>query len=549
MAINCPVRLVKAFKCSTVIKETKSFLFAEVSVATYLLGVDVGTTGSKAILLTLDGNVVVSASTEYQTSMPRPLWAEQDPRDWWRATVASIRRVLSTAEKNAQVVSVGLTGQMHGLVLLDKLGNVLRPCIMWNDQRNSAQCEAIAQKIGAQTLLDWIGNPILPGFTAPKVLWVREHEPKIYGEIARVLLPKDYVRYRLTGDYATEVSDASGTALFDVRHRRWSENMLAALDLPHAWMPQCFESSIVSAKVSSAAADETGLAAGTPVIGGSSDQAAQAIGTGIVHEGVTSITIGTSGVVFAQSDTYRAEPHGRLHAFCHAVPEKWHLMGVMLSAGGSFRWYRDALGGHEKEIAKRTGRDVYDVLTSEAARVPAGCEGLLFLPYLTGERTPYPDPNARGVFFGLTARHSKAHMTRAVLEGVSFGLRDSLELMRALKVPIRQVRASGGGARSALWRQILADVFAMEIATVDVTEGAAYGAALLAGVGAGVYPSVESACDRLVKITGVDAPGPSNSLYSEYYAQYRALYPKLKSEFQAMARLVERQQYDGGAEK
>jgi xylulokinase len=429
---------------------------------------------------------------------------------------------------------------MHGLVLLDAQGEVLRPCIMWNDQRTAAQCAAITEKVGLENVLRLTGNPILPGFTAPKIVWVRENEPEVYANVAKALLPKDYVRYRLTGGFFGEVSDASGTSMFDVGQRRWSEEMLQALEVPREWLPEVTESPEVSARISVGAAAETGLLEGTPVVGGGGDQAAQAVGTGIIAEGVVSATLGTSGVVFAASDSYRVEPQGRLHAFCHAVPGKWHLMGVMLSAAGSFRWYRDILCEVERAQEAETGRDAYDILTEAAAEVAPGCEGLLFLPYLTGERTPYPDPNARGVFFGLTLRHSKPHLTRAVLEGVSYGLLDSLELMRALGLSIEQVRASGGGARSSLWRQILADVFDAEIVTVNVTEGAAYGAALLAGVGAGVYADVTSACEAALRLTGRTAPGPAVSVYADYYPRYRALYPALAPEFAAIAEVVSR---------
>jgi xylulokinase len=505
----------------------------------YVLGIDVGTTGAKALLVNETGQVVASATTEVPMSTPQPLWAEQDPADWWAATVRSIRRALEAAGvEPGQVVGVGLTGQMHGLVLLDAHGEVLRSCIMWNDQRTAAQCAAITREVGAANVLRLTGNPVLPGFTAPKIAWVREHEADVHGKIAKVLLPKDYVRYRLTGGFFSEVSDASGTSLFDVGRRRWSDEMLQAVGVPRPWLPEVTESPVVSARVHPPAARQTGLLAGTPVVGGGGDQAAQAVGTGIVVEGVVSATIGTSGVVFAASDTYRVEPEGRLHAFCHAVPGMWHLMGVMLSAGGSFRWYRDALGGPEQAQASKEGRDPYDLLAEAAAQVPPGCEGLLFLPYLTGERTPYPDPNARGVFFGLTLRHGKAHLTRAVLEGVTYGLRDSLELMQALGLSIAQVRASGGGARSPLWCQILADVFDADIVTVNVTEGAAYGAALLAAVGAGVYGSVAEACRAAIRVAGSTSPGPAVPVYAEYYPRYRALYPALAPQFEAMAGVV-----------
>ncbi|MBC7224482.1 MAG: xylulokinase, partial [Anaerolineae bacterium] len=421
---------------------------------TFFLGVDVGTTGAKAVLVDESGQALATATHEYPMFTPRPLWVEQDPEDWWTATVKSVRQVLAEQEvRPDEVAGVGLTGQMHGLVLLDEGGHVLRPCIMWNDQRTGPQCEAITREVGAEAVLHLTGNPILPGFTAPKIRWVQEHEPETFARTAKVLLPKDYVRYRLTGAFFSEVSDASGTSLFDVGRRQWSEEMLRALGIPRAWLPEVTESPVASAQVSQDAAKATGLVAGTPVVGGAGDQAAQAVGTGIIREGLASVTLGTSGVVFASSEVYRVEPQGRLHAFCHAVPGKWHLMGVMLAAGGSLRWYRDALGEPERQRAQEDGRDPYDVLLADAEQVPAGCEGLIFLPYLSGERTPHPDPHARGVFFGLTLRHRKPHMTRAVVEGVSFGLRDSLELMRSLGLSIQEVRVSGGGARSPLWRQ------------------------------------------------------------------------------------------------
>jgi xylulokinase len=383
--------------------------------------------------------------------------------------------------------------------------------------------------------LQLTGNAVLPGFTAPKIVWVRQNEPNVYERAAHILLPKDYVRFCLTGEYATEVSDASGTSLLDVAHRRWSKEMLTALELPADWLPRCTESTEVSGRISASAAQATGLKAGTPVVGGGGDQAAQAVGSGIVKAGVISVTSGTSGVVFAHSETYAAEAQGRLHAFCHAVPGKWHLMGVMLSAGGSFRWLRDSIGDVERATALLTGDDPYDLLTREAALAPVGSEGLLFLPYLTGERTPYPDPQARGAFVGLTLRHGRRHLVRAVLEGVSFGLRDSLELVRGLGVPIEQVRASGGGARSSLWRQIQADVFGAELVLVNVTEGAAYGAALLAGVGAGTFANVAEAVTQTVRVTDRTLPIAGNvKQYQKLYPVYRSLYPALQPTFQAL---------------
>ncbi len=454
------------------------------------LGVDVGTTGAKALLVDAKGHVKASATHEYPMSHSQPLWAEQDPNDWWEATQRSIEQV-----DDGRVEAIGLTGQMHGLVLLDKKGEVLRPCIMWNDQRTEAQCAAITAKAD---VLDLTGNPVLPGFTAPKIVWVREHEPEVYVRVAKVLLPKDYVRYRLTGEFFSDVSDASGTSLFDVKNRAWSDTMLDAVEIPRAWLPEVTESAEVSAKV------RVGPLEGTPVVGGAGDQAAQAVGAGIVVEGLVSVTLGTSGVVFAASDTYRVDP--RLHSFCHAVHNKWHLMGVMLSAGGSLRWYRDVIGGVP-----------YDRLIAGAAE---HSDGVIFLPYLSGERTPHPDPHAKGVFFGLTLRHTKAQLTRAVLEGVAFGLRDSLELMRAQGLSFEQVRVTGGGAKSALWCQILADVFNTQIVTVGVTEGAAYGAALLAMA---EHPEPELSEPIL--------PRHDAAKYEETYRRYRALYPALMEHF------------------
>ena len=508
----------------------------------HLLGLDVGTSGAKALLVAEDGAVVASATIEYPLDTPRPLWAEQNPADWWAASAGAIRRVIEGSGVAAgDVAAVGLTGQMHGLVLLDAAGDVLRPCILWNDQRTGTECDEITRAVGASRVLELTGNPVLAGFTAPKIAWVRKHEPDALARTARALLPKDYVRWQLTGEFLSDVSDASGTSLFDVGQRAWSAEMLKAVGVPRAWLPEVTESPVASARVSAAAARETGLAEGTPVAAGAGDQAAQAVGTGIVEEGVASVTIGTSGVVFAHSDAYRAEPEGRLHAFCHAVPGAWHLMGATLSAGGSLRWYRDALCESEKARAASEGSEAYDLMLEDAASAPAGCEGLFFLPYLTGERTPHADPDARGAFVGLTLRHGKAHLTRAVIEGVSYALRDSLELMRALGLEPREVRASGGGAKSAFWRQILADVFGQAISTVSSTEGAAFGAALLAGVSAGVYSSVKDACARTIRVTESTAPdAEASSAYADYYPRFRALYPALAKEFKAITKVVEK---------
>lgn len=504
-----------------------------------LLGIDVGTSACKALLIDADGVVAASAMVNYSMSTPRPQWAEQNPDDWWRAAVSSIRQVLHSVDPR-RVVAIGLTGQMHGLVLLDERGSILRPCIMWNDQRAGRQCQAITTEIGGPRLLDLVGNPMLPGFTAPKIVWVRENEPDVYARVARVLLPKDYLRYRLTGVFVTEMSDASGTALLDIQHRRWSSEILDALDIPSSWLPECFESVVPSACISHDASEETGLPEGIPVVGGGGDQAAQAVGSGVISDGIVSVTLGTSGVVFAASRSYRRESSGRLHAFCHAVPNRWHAMGVMLSAAGSLRWFRDALAQPDLAEAQRKTIDVYDLLTAQASTVTPGSEGLIYLPYLSGERTPYPDPDARGVFFGLTLRHQKAHLIRAVLEAVAYGLRDSLELTRTLGLETTQVRVSGGGARSPLWRQILADVFDTEIALVNVVEGAAYGAAVLASVGAGLHRTVDEACARMVQVVDRVEPGENAATYADYYPIYRALYPSLAPHFRQIGAVTAR---------
>ena len=486
------------------------------------LGLDVSTTGAKALLMDEVGTVVSSATTALPLSAPKPLWSEQNPKDWWEGIAKSIRQALgAVGARGAQVRGVGMTGQMHGLVLLDAGGRVLRPAILWNDQRTGAQCDEIRARLGKARLIQLTGNDALTGFTAPKILWVREHEPDVYARAAHILLPKDYVRYQLTGEFATDKAGAAGTLLVDVKSRDWSAEVLEALDIPAEWLPRTHEGPEVTGYVSADAAEATGLQAGTPVVGGAGDQAAQAVGVGAVEAGIVAMTLGTSGVVFASTEEPFVEPEGRLHAFCHAVPGRWHLMGVMLSAAGSLRWYRDTL-------APGVG---FDELLAPATDIDPGSEGLLFLPYLTGERTPYPDPLARGAFVGLTVRHGRAHMTRAVLEGVAFGLRDSFELMKAAGLAeIRQVRVSGGGARSILWQQILADVLDVELVTVNTTEGAAYGAALLAGVGAGAWPDVDMACQHTVRQTGILGPRSEiTALYDRAYGYYSQLYPALKA--------------------
>ena len=405
----------------------------------YFIGIDSSTTATKALLMDEAGQVVGVAATEYGFETPQPLWSEQSPDLWWNGAVQSIRQVLAENDvQGADVKGLGLTGQMHGLVLLDANGKVLRPSILWNDQRTQAQCDAIRAKLGKERLIQLTGNDALTGFTAPKILWVKENEPDIYAQAAHVLLPKDYVRFRLTGEYATDKAGAAGTLLMDVRQRDWSGDVLDTLEIDRSWMPATFEGTAVTGTINQAAAEATGLAVGTPVVGGGGDQAAQGVGVGAIEEGIVALTLGTSGVVFASANKPFIEPNGRLHAFCHSVPNKWHLMGVMLSAAGSLRWYRDTIA---------PGVD-FGELVGRAKDISAGSDGLLFLPYLTGERTPHPDPLARGAFIGLTVRHTQEHMTRAVLEGVAFGLRDSFELMKGAGLSdIKQVRVSGGGAK------------------------------------------------------------------------------------------------------
>jgi len=489
----------------------------------YLLGLDISTTGAKALLIDEMGQVVASCTTPQPISTPKPLWSEQNPADWWAGIAASIREALKVANVTGDdIACIGLTGQMHGLVLLDSAGNVLRPSILWNDQRTQKQVDDMTERVGAERLIQLTGNRALTGFTATKILWVRENEPDVYAKAAHVLLPKDYLRFKLSGDYGMDVADASGTLLLDVANRRWSVDVATALEIPLSWLPPLYEGPQVTGVVNAAAAAETGLNAGTPVIGGGGDQAAGAVGVGAVKPGIIGLVVGTSGVVFAPLDHYTFEPDGRLHAFCHSVPDMWHFMGVMLSAAGSLQWFRDTLAPGES----------FDSLVATAAEISPGCEGLLYMPYLTGERTPHPDPLARGAFIGLTVRHTRAHMARAVLEGVAFGLKDGFNLMLDAGLPAQmEIRVSGGGAKSPLWRQILADVLGAPLMSTSTTEGAAYGAALLAAVGAGVYPDVAAACEATIKTGAPTQPGEGQGAYREPYALYQTLYPTLRQTF------------------
>ena len=489
----------------------------------HVLGVDVSTTATKAVLVDETGAVSAAGASQYGFEVPRPLWSEQSPALWWDGAVAAIRSALATAGlSGADVAAIGLTGQMHGLVLLDDADEVLRPAILWNDQRTSAECDLIRRAVGPERLIELTGNDALTGFTAPKLVWVRDHEPDVWRRVAHVLLPKDYLRLRLTGEHAIDKADGAGTLLFDLAARDWSPEVRDALGIDPAWLPRTWEGPEVTGTVTAGAAAATGLRAGTPVVAGAGDQAANAVGVGAVATGEMALSLGTSGVVFATTDRPLVEPRGRVHAFCHAVPGRWHMMSVMLSAAGSLRWFRDALAPGES----------FGQLVAGAAAVPAGSAGLTFLPYLSGERSPHADPLARGAFVGLTLSHDRRHMTRAVLEGVAFGLRDGLDsMLGAGLAAASEIRASGGGIASPLWRQILADVLGSEIVTVNTSEGAAYGAAVLATIAAGWQQSVDDGAQSMVRATGRTAPGPDAVAYREAHAVYRALYPALAPTF------------------
>jgi len=490
-----------------------------------VLGIDVSTTATKAVLVDDQGAVRGVGAESYGVSTPRPLWSEQDPALWWAATATAVRGALTAAGVDGgDVDAVGLAGQMHGAVLLDSADVPLRPAILWNDQRTAAECDEIRERVGMPRLVEITGNDALTGLTAPKLLWVRRHEPETWARVAHLLLPKDYVRLRLTGEHAIDKADASGTLLLDLVARDWSSMVLNALGIPSGWLPRTFEGTDVTGGLTDAAAAETGLRPGTPVVAGGGDQSANGVGVGAVAPGTTALSLGTSGVIFASTDRPLFDPGGRVHAFCHAVPGRWHMMSVMLSAAGSLRWFRDAM-------ARGTG---YDELLADAQEVPAGSDGLWFLPYLSGERSPHPDPLARGAFVGLTVSHDRRHLTRAVLEGVAYGLRDGLDLMREAGMPApTQIRVSGGGTASPLWRQILADVLDTELATVSTTEGAAYGAAVLAAVASGWFATVDDAVARLVIVTPAAKPGPDVDRYAEGHLRYRALYPALAPHFHA----------------
>ena len=464
----------------------------------FLLGLDVGTTSTRTIIIDENGKLIASSTSDYKLITPKPGWAEQNPDDWWTASIKTIKDVIKKSNVSPEdIVCIGLSGQMHGSVFLDSDGNVIRPAILWCDQRTYEQCETIYKIFGYDGFIKLSYNRALPGFTAPKILWLRENEPENYKKVSKILLPKDYIRYKLSNNYATEVSDASGTILMNIPLRNWSDEILDGLEIKKSLLPEVFESVIISAKVSSEASHLTGLAQGTPIVGGGSDNAAGAVGSGIVKSGLISDSIGTSGVVFAHSDKPLYDPQGRLHSFCHAVPGKWHLTGVTLSAAGSLKWYYEKFGPSGEIIKNFPDIEGYSLLDKQAERVPAGSGGLIFLPYLSGERTPYADPYARGVFFGISYLHGPDHFVRSIMEGVAFSQLDCLSLMRDLNINSDKIILFGGGARSSIWRQIIADILNSRVVTLNVEEGSAFGAAIIAGAGCGIYSSIEEGVNKI----------------------------------------------------
>ncbi len=486
----------------------------------YFLGIDIGTGGSRAVIIDVEGTVMASATEDHVAfASPQIGWAEQDPRDWWRASVAVIRKVLSSVDFGGEaIVAVSFSGQMHGSVFLDEKDQVIRPALLWCDQRTEKQCAEITEKIGAAHLIELVSNPAITGFTLPKILWLRENEPENWSRVKSVLLPKDYVRLCLTGDKASDVADSSGTLLFDVVNRRWSQEMLDAMEIDKELMPPVYESIEVTGKISAAGAEVTGLIAGAPVIAGAGDNAAGAIGMGIVQPGTVSATIGTSGVVFVVTEKPTLDLRGRTHTLCHAIPDRWHMTGVTLGAGLSLKWFRDNFGG---------GAD-FATLGEEAANVPSGSDGAIWLPYLMGERTPHLDPHARAAFIGLTASHTRGHLVRAVMEGVAFSLRDAFEIFKSLGADVDTIRLGGGGSHSPIWRQIQADVYGQTVQTIEADEGAAFGAAILAGVGVGAWASVDEACEIAIRPDkAVEPDQVSVQILNKNYERFRALYPAL----------------------
>ena len=500
------------------------------------LGLDIGTSGTKALLLS-DSGAVFAAESPHEMLTPRPGWTEQNPEEWWAAAIKAAKKALKKSGMEAkQIAAIGLSGQMHGSVFMDGGAKVLRPALLWNDQRTGAQCRQITEKAGGrEQLISMTANPAMTGFTAPKILWFMQQEPAKYARCRHVLLPKDYIRYRLTGEYASDVSDASGTLLLDVRRRCWHGELIGRLGIDRALLPPLVESPQVTGRVTALASRQTGLPEGIPLVGGAGDRAAGAVGTGVVSAGLVSAAMGTSGVIFAAVQEPRVDPQGRVHTMCHAIPDTWCVFGCMLSAGGSFQWLRNLLFAEEIRQLTRKRKDpgeLYGRLIAQAEKSIPGAENLYFLPYLTGERCPHPDANARGCFIGLTPRHSLKEITRSVLEGITFGMRQQVEILRAMNVEIRQVRASGGGARSGFWRQMQADMYDAPVVTINACEGAALGAAILAGVGWGMWPGVKEATQEIIRIKDVTKPAKRSAVfYAEQARRYATLYPALRQTF------------------
>ncbi|MFZ3106144.1 MAG: xylulokinase, partial [Candidatus Hydromicrobium sp.] len=500
---------------------------------------DVGTTSTRTVIIDENSKLIASSTSNYKLITPKLGWAEQIPDDWWIASIKTIKDVIKKSNVSAEnIACIGLSGQMHGSVFLDSSGNVIRPAILWCDQRTFKQCETIYKIFGYDGFIKLSYNRALPGFTAPKILWLKENEPENYKKVSKILLPKDYIRYKLSNTYATEVSDASGTILMDIPSRNWSNEILNGLHIKRSLLPEVFESDIISSKVSKEASNLTGLIEGTPIVGGGSDNAAGAISSGIIRSGLISDSIGTSGVVFAHMDSPLYDSQGRVHSFCHAVPGKWHLTGVTLSAAGSLRWYFDEFGPSKEIIKNFPDIKGYDLLDKQAERVSAGSDGLIFLPYLSGERTPYADPDARGVFFGISYLHGPDHFVRSIMEGVAFSQLDCLTLMRDLNINSDKIILFGGGAKSSTWRQIIADILNSKVVTLNVEEGSAFGAAIIAGAGCGIYPNIKEGVDKIINEDKENNPIAENvEKYKKLYVIYKLLYKDLKDNFKKLSSL------------
>ena len=505
----------------------------------YLIGVDVGTSGTKTVVFDQAGIPVASKTAEYPLYQPQNGWAEQNPLHWWDAVVTTLRAAIEESGiEKTDVSGIGLSGQMHGLVMLDENGDVLRNSIIWCDGRTTKQCGEITERVGAGRLIEITANPALPGFTASKILWVRENEPEVYGKCRHILLPKDYIRYKLTGTFATEVSDASGMNLMDIPNRCWSDEILSVLEIDRLLLADMHESYEITGKLTKDAAALTGLAAGTPVVGGAGDNAAAAIGTGVVESGRAFTTIGTSGVIFAHSDAATIDPAGRVHTFCAAVPGAWTVMSCTLSAGGSLQWFRNNFCHAESQTAAQMEVDPYELMTRQAEQVPIGANRLLFLPFLMGERSPLLNADARGVFFGLSGMHTKRDLLRAIMEGVVYSQRECLDVLREMGISFREMLATGGGGKSPFWRQMLADNYGCPVVTVKNAEGPALGAAILAGVGSGIYESIPSACRQILSFNEAQRPDQSSAKsYTPYFSLYKQVYQSLKKDYSTLAEL------------